>query len=292
MCNNGNLGMVYAGRFIAGVGIGQASVVAPIFPKSLPSLFEVSALQRSRDPYILASCLRTSPAGVRLYTSLIPRQPGGYVHPHFGIDNWYLTNGTKLVPTSLHLIFAILIAMLSFFNYESPRYLIRCGKDKLATENLARVRNLPANHEVIVREILEIQTQLEEEKAATLGQGWKGILREMFLMPSNFYRIYLGFTVQLLTQGCGAQSITVYAPDFLLAGVSQNEKLFATCILGIVKFVGAIICAFSLVDVIGRKRSLGRWHHHPSHLDGVHRDIPQHRWHTKSRVLHRIPEVC
>lgn len=43
MCNNGNLGMVYAGRFIAGLGIGQASVVAPIYlseisPKSIRGL--------------------------------------------------------------------------------------------------------------------------------------------------------------------------------------------------------------------------------------------------------------
>lgn len=36
----------------------------------------------------------------------------------------------------------------------------------------------------------------------------------------------------------------------------QNEKLFATCIFGVVKFLGALVCAFFLVDVIGRKRSL------------------------------------
>lgn len=29
MCNNGSLAMVYAGRFIAGLGIGQTTVVAP-----------------------------------------------------------------------------------------------------------------------------------------------------------------------------------------------------------------------------------------------------------------------
>jgi len=36
----------------------------------------------------------------------------------------------------------------------------------------------------------------------------------------------------------------------------QNEKLFATAIFGIVKFVSAIICALFLIDFIGRKRSL------------------------------------
>lgn len=155
-------------------------------------------------------------------------------------------------------MFASIIFTLSWFNYESPRYLVKRGKDAKATQNLARIRNLPEDHEVIRREILEIQTQLEEERTATLGQGWLGIVREMFLIPSNLYRVYLGVAIQLMTQWCGAQSITVYAPDFFASvGVKgQNEKLFATCILGIVKLVGALICAFYLVDVIGRKRSL------------------------------------
>ncbi|KAH8690325.1 putative quinate permease [Talaromyces proteolyticus] len=242
MCNDGNLGMVYAGRFIAGLGIGQASVVAPIYlseisPKSIRGLCTMTF---AGAVYIGIMLAYFASWGASLH---IP-------------DN---TSGRWLVPTSLHLIFAAIIAVLSFFNYESPRYLIKRGKDRQATANLARIRNLPPTHETIVRELCEIQLQLEEEKAAVSGHGWISILREMFCNSSSLYRIYLGFTIQLLTQWCGAQSITVYAPDFfLLAGVSgQNEKLFATCILGVVKFVGALLCAFYLVDVIGRKRSLG-----------------------------------
>lgn len=103
-----------------------------------------------------------------------------------------------------------------------------------------------------------VQNQLHEEQEATLGQGWIGYLKEMFLMRNNLYRIYLGLGSQLLSQWSGAQSITIYAPDmFALLGTrGQNEKLFATAIFGVVKFVAAIICALFLVDVIGRKRSL------------------------------------
>jgi hypothetical protein len=79
----------------------------------------------------------------------------------------------------------------------------------------------------------------------------------MLLIPSNFYRIHLGLMSQLLSQWSGANSITIYAPDtfHLLAG--QNHKLFATPIFGVLKFAAAIICALFLVDVIGRKQSLG-----------------------------------
>jgi Sugar (and other) transporter len=155
-------------------------------------------------------------------------------------------------------MFAGIILILSFFNYESPRYLIKQGKVEHAVENLSRVRHLPADDEHVQKEIAEIQYQLAEEQEATMGQGFTGILREMFLMPNNFYRIYLGLGSQLLSQWSGAQSITIYAPDFfaLLGTTGQNEKLFATAIFGVVKFVAAIVCALFLVDVIGRKRAL------------------------------------
>lgn len=42
----------------------------------------------------------------------------------------------------------------------------------------------------------------------------------------------------------------------MMGTTGQNEKLFATAIFGVVKFVSAMICAFFLIDLIGRKRSL------------------------------------
>jgi hypothetical protein len=164
-----------------------------------------------------------------------------------------------VVPTSIHIMFAGLIFILSFFNYESPRFLIKKGDVAHAIANLSRVRQLPADGEYVMHEISEIQRQLNEEQEATSGQGFFGYLREMFLMPNNFYRIYLGLGSQLWSQWSGASSITIYAPDFfaLLGTKGQNEKLFATAIFGVVKFTAAILCALFLVDVIGRKRSLG-----------------------------------
>ncbi len=163
-----------------------------------------------------------------------------------------------VVPTSLHIIFAGIIFILSWFNCESPRFLIKKGDLDHAVANLSRIRGLPADHEVVVHEIYEIKHQLNEEQEATMGQGFKGYLREMFLMPNNAYRLYLGLGVQLLSQWSGAGSITIYAPDmFALLGIDgQNEKLYATAIFGVVKFVAAIMCALFLVDVIGRKRAL------------------------------------
>ena len=156
-------------------------------------------------------------------------------------------------------MFAGIIFILSFLNRESPRYLIKSGKVDHARQNLAVIRGLGEDSDYVRKELARIEKQLHEEKEATLGQGWLGYLKEMFLVPNNLYRIYLGLASQLLAQWSGAQSITIYAPDFfaLLGTTGQNEKLFATAIFGVVKFVAAILCALFLVDFIGRKRSLG-----------------------------------
>ncbi|KAI1637898.1 general substrate transporter [Biscogniauxia mediterranea] len=241
MGHNGSLGAVYAGRFIAGLGVGQTPVVGPVYIAEI------------------------APASVRgLCTCIFT----GFVY--VGIVLAYFTNyGAEinlgdtthvrwLAPTSLHIIFAGLIFILSFFQYESPRFLIKKGNVEKATENMARIRHLPPDDIYVVSEINAIRAAHEEELEATKGSSSVGILKEMFLVPSNLYRLHLSIMVQFLSQWSGAGSITLYAPDlFKILGITgNNESLLVTAVFGVVKFVAALLCALFLVDVIGRKRAL------------------------------------
>ena len=148
--------------------------------------------------------------------------------------------------------------MLTFFQYESPRFLVKENKVEKAIENMAKIRNLPADDPYVLEEVRAIQDAYEEELEATMGTSWFGIVKELFLVPSNAYRLWLSIMVQFLSQWSGAGSITLYAPDFFdLLGIrGQNESLLVSGIFGIVKLVAAICCALFLVDYIGRKRSL------------------------------------
>lgn len=126
-----------------------------------------------------------------------------------------------------------------------------------AVASLARIRGLAGTHDIVQNEIDEIEEALRQEREATEGQGAMGILREMFCVRKNFYRIYLGLMGQILSQWSGAQSITVYAPKFFaILGVKGNTKLYTTAIFGVVKFLAGMSCALWLVDAWGRKRSL------------------------------------
>jgi hypothetical protein len=155
-------------------------------------------------------------------------------------------------------MFASLIFLLSFLQYESPRYLVKQGQLEQAFSNLSKIRHLPADHGYIMREITAIQTSHEAEMEASLGSGPTGVLKETFLVPSNLYRVYLTFMAQILSQWTGAGSITIYATDlFNLLGITgNNTNLLVTAVFGIIKLIAAVICALFLVDVIGRKRAL------------------------------------
>ncbi|KAK4243278.1 general substrate transporter [Corynascus novoguineensis] len=241
MGSKGNLGAIYAGRFIAGLGVGQTPVVGPVYIAEI------------------------TPAGIRgLCTCLFT----GFVY--IGIVLAYFTNyGCEvnlgdttavrwLVPTSLHIIFSGLILILTLFQSESPRYLIMKDNHEQALKTMARLRNLPPHHGYVVSEITAITAAHREETEAIKSTGWVGTLNEAFMNPSNFYRVSLTIAAQILSQWSGSGSITLYAPDlFHLLGIAdKNTNLLVTAVFGIVKLVAAVICSLFLVDVIGRKRSL------------------------------------
>ncbi|KAJ5537438.1 Major facilitator superfamily domain general substrate transporter [Penicillium frequentans] len=241
MGNHGSLGAVYAGRFIAGLGVGQTVVVAPVY------LAEIAPASIRG----LCTCVFTG----FVYLGIVLAYFANY---GCQVNIGDTTHKRWEIPTSLHIMFAGLIFLLSFLQFESPRYLVKQGQTEKAITNLARIRNLPTDHDYVIREFAAIEAAHQAELEATMGSGPIGIIKETFLVPSNLYRVYLTFMAQILSQWSGAGSITVYATDlFKLLGISgNNENLLVTAIFGIIKLIAAVICALFLVDVIGRKRAL------------------------------------
>ncbi|CAO2652377.1 Nn.00g006600.m01.CDS01 [Neocucurbitaria sp. VM-36] len=223
----GSVGQIYAGRFIAGVGIGQTTVVAPTY------------LAETAPRAIRGLCVCAFAGAVYIGIMLAYFASwGSSIHISSATDAQWL------VPNSMHLMFAGIIFTLSFFSRESPRWLIKVGRHEEALETLSRLRQLPADHPYVTSEIIDINDQLNREREATMGTTWLGPIRELFSSKANLYRIQLSVMSQLLSQWSG------------MGTTGQNEKLFATAIFGVVKFVSSMICAFFLIDFLGRKRSL------------------------------------
>ncbi|KAL1590960.1 hypothetical protein WHR41_00390 [Cladosporium halotolerans] len=239
--SNGSIGMVYAGRFIAGVGIGQTTVVAPTY------------LAETAPRTVRGFCVCMFSGAVYL----------GIMLAYFGSygSNLHISEKTQMqwvVPNLMHIYFAAIIFFASFLAIESPRWLIKVGKHEKAAANLSKLRNLDVHHWYVQSEIIDINDQLNREREATKGTTWFGPIRELLSDKGNLYRMQLSVMSQLLSQWSGASSITIYAAKyFAMMGTSgEKEKLFATAIFGVVKFVSAMLCAFFLIDWLGRKRSL------------------------------------
>ena len=229
---NGSLGLLYAGRFIAGIGIGQTAVVAPTYlaeiaPKSVRGL-----------------CVCMFSGSVYL----------GIMLAYFG--TWgsalHISSSTKMqwiVPNLMHIYFAAIIFVLSFFATESPRWLVKVGKHEKAAANLSKLRNLPVDHWYVQAELIDVNDQLNREREATHGTTWLGPVRELFSSRANAYRLQLSIMSQLLGQWSGASSITIYAVEYfeMMGTTGDREKLFATAIFGVVKFVSMLYMAVFLL---------------------------------------------
>lgn len=194
--SNGSIGMVYAGRFIAGVGIGQTTVVAPTYLAELAP----------RSIRGLCVCFFSGSVYLGIMLGYFASY-GSSIHiSSHSVAQW-------VVPNTLHLYFAAIIVTASFFAIESPRWLIKIGKHEQALVNLMKLRQLPEDHAYVQTEIIDVNDQLNREREATMGLSWIGPVKELFTTPSNLYRLFLALGAQLLGQWSGANSITIYAPQ-------------------------------------------------------------------------------
>lgn len=236
----GSLSAVYAGRFIAGFGIGQTPVVGPVYVAEI-----APASVRG-----LCTCVFTGMVylGVNL----------AYWSNYGASKTWTVEPQRWLVPTSLHLMFAVLIFTLSCFQVESPRWLIKRGKTAKAIKAMCRLRQLPPDDPYIRDEVAMIQASHDAELEATRGMSFWHALKVSLTSKPVLYRLYLITSVQFLSQWTGTGSITIYAPDFFdILGIrGETEGLLVSAVLALVKLAAAVICCLFLVDVIGRKRSL------------------------------------
>lgn len=177
----GSYGQVLAGRFIMGLGIGQTTVVAPAY------------LAEAAPRSIRGLCICIFSGSVYLGIML------GY------FANWgtslHVSNTSSLQwidATVMHICFAGIILIMSCFALESPRWLASVGRDENAVRNMCKLRSLGADHPYVRAEMIDIHDQIEREREATLGAGFFGPLKELFMLPSNRYRILLGLGCQLL----------------------------------------------------------------------------------------------
>ncbi|KAH6648201.1 sugar transporter [Truncatella angustata] len=229
------ISLIYAGRIIAGLGVGGLSGVMSVYvsenapPKirgRIAGLFQEMLVIGSTFAYWL--------------------DYGVAKHIPTGTKQWRIPVAIQLIPGGLMLV------GLCFLK-ESPRWLAKKGRNEKAHESLAHVRCRGMEDPLILAEMAEIRAAVEEEHLEMEGFSWKEIFA-----PANRKRFVLAFFVMFWQQFSGTNSIGYYAPQiFQTIGISSSDSsLFATGVYGTVKVVATAIFLLIGIDKWGRKWSL------------------------------------
>ncbi|KAL2870430.1 putative MFS sugar transporter [Aspergillus lucknowensis] len=227
--NAHTLATFYAGRVIAGIGIGSATVLIPMYSAEMaPKEF------RGR----LGACFQLFFAsGVMIAYwvtfAVAETQPSAS-------KQWQIALGLQLLPSTL-----LLTGMATV--KESARWLAIKGKKDKAWESLKWVRGGEETPE-LQQEFDEILAGIEEEARVKDNFTWRELL-----LPANRYRLFIAVTIQLCAQLSGNTSLAYYATQiFSAVGAGSSAKL-VTGFFGVVKVVGVSIFQLFVIDRIGRR---------------------------------------
>lgn len=206
-------------RIIAGIGVGAASMLSPLY------IAEISpAAIRGR---MVSINQLTVVIGILLaYLS-------NYVLADVE-DNWRWMFTSGAFPAIAFFVFV-------FFVPESPRWLITNGFEDKAAKVLAKVS--PS---------ADIRQEIDKMKSgikATVKGKWSDLFQ-----PGITFLVLLGITIAVFQQISGANAIFFYAPIiFEKAGMNVQDQLFQQIMIGAINLVFTVL-AMQLVDKVGRKK--------------------------------------
>lgn len=178
------LAPIFVGRFIAGLGVGAASSVNPLYVSE-------------NAPRAIRGLL------TGLYQLFIVTGMMIAFWVNYGSDMNLVDRAKYIVPLTVQGIPAVLLVLCMFFNPESPRWLARRDRWEEGRAILARLRNLPADHPYIENELHEIHAQLESERLVMGDVSFMNLQKEMWLIKGNRNRVLISIVLMICQQMTG-----------------------------------------------------------------------------------------
>ena len=249
-------GLLYAGRFFTGVGVGLFSGVAPLYNAELSPPHMRGLLVSS---YQLATIL-----GIMLSFWT------GYGSNYIGGTGEHQSNLAWRLPSIIQGLPAVCLAFGIWFMPFSPRWLVKQGRDEEAKKTLAWMRKLPMEHEDVETEYLEIKAESIFEKKVfarnfpKLAQRGSSQFRQQIAQyvmcvntKDNLKRVCTAWLVMFWQQWSGIDAIIYYASNIFrsLGLTGGTSALLATGVTGVV-FLVSTVPAMLIIDRVGRKPML------------------------------------
>ncbi|XP_057436827.1 polyol transporter 5-like [Lotus japonicus] len=240
-----NYSFLMFARFIAGIGIGYALMIAPVYTAEVSPASSRGFLTSFPEVFINGGILL------------------GYIS-NYGFSKLSLSLGWRLM-LGIGAVPSVILAVGVLAMPESPRWLVMKGRLGEATKVLNRTSDSKE----------EAQLRLAEIKAAagipesctddvvhitknSHGGGGSGgeVWKELFLHPTPAVRHILiaALGIHFFQQASGIDAVVLYSPTiFRKAGIeSDTEQLLATVAVGFCKTFFILVATF-LLDRVGRR---------------------------------------
>lgn len=229
--NTHSLAAFYVARVVAGLGLGTATVVVPMFSSEMTPK-EIRGQIGSFFQWFFTFGIFTSywvDYGVALGPS--------------NSRQWQIPIGLQLVPGAL-----LGLGMLTL--KESTRWLTKKGRHDEALESLKWIR--ADDSQAVTDEMEDIRLGVEMEARAT-----EGFRPRELLQGDNFKRVFTAFAIFAAQQATGATAFAYFGPQYfkLLVG-SGNKGLLLTAIFGAIKVAACGIFVLFVSERVGRRNVL------------------------------------
>ena len=211
-------------RIIGGLGIGIASMLAPMY------ITEIAPAEK-RGRLVSINQLGIVTGILLIY--FVNAKIAGLYNESWNVETgWRWMFGSGIFPSVLFLV-------LLFFVPESPRWLAKQGRNEEALTILSKI-NGP---EKAGAELIEINQGVFSESAS---------FSEIF-KPGIRKALVAGIFLAMFSQITGINAIMYYAPEiFKSTGDGSDSALLQTILVGVVNFLFTLV-AIKYVDKLGRK---------------------------------------
>ncbi len=214
-----SLSWFISSRFFAGIGVGMASMLSPMF------IAEIAPAEvRGR---LVAINQLTIVLG-QVITHL-----ENYLLRDNGPESWRWMFGLGVIPSFLFMMGVLILP-------ESPRFLLRIGKEKEARKVLGRV----GDHSFIESTVSAIKSTLHNEVKTNL----RGLFAKAMLPV-----MAVGIGLAVFQQFCGINVVFNYTTNiFKSIGANSSEQLLQAVWISLANLVFTLV-AMGLVDKLGRR---------------------------------------